>query len=265
MPCEKEFAVGQITVIASIKGGVGKTVLAAGLAHSFAALGARVLAVDLDLGAGGLDLALGKENAVTPTLPDLVSGAVQPQRLTPDPDGITFLSAPVLFGTDPFAGVKQEDFDRTVALLKESYDQLIFDLPAGGGSAFPLLEQSGLADRILLVTTAAPTSVRAAERCAMQLKEPDKVRLILNAYRLSRPGDNVFPVTEIVQRAGVRIIGAIPWDPAAEKALAAGTPLSALPKSDGGRAIGNIALRLTGEEIPLFRGIASRRKRVRFY
>ncbi len=265
LPHGKESEVGQITAVASIKGGVGKTVVSAGLAFAFASLGARALGVDLDLGAGGLDLALGREDMLLPTLADVIRGDFSENDLFPGADGVAFLSAPVAFGADPFAGVKQEDFDRALLFLKDRFDQIVLDLPAGGGSAFPYLERSGLADRILLVTTSSPASVRAAERCAMQLSEPEKVRLVLNAYRLSRPDDNAYPVTEIIRRAGVRIIGAVPMDPGAEKALMAGTPLTAVPKSPAGKAISNIALRLTGEEVPLLDGVLRRGKRVRFY
>ena len=256
---------GQIACVTSIKGGVGKTVLAAGLTAAFVKMGFRVLAVDLDLGAGGLDIALGKTDTVGFTLPDLLHGQAKADSLVPSPDGVTFIPAPVSFGEDPFQGVEQEDFDRALSDLKERFDMVILDLPAGGGAAFPYLEKSGLVDRFLLVTTSAPTSVRAAERCAMRLREPEKAKLVLNAYRLSDPGDNSFPLTEIIRLSGVSIIGAVPYDREADRALLSGVPLTAWKKSRGGKAISNIALRLTGEEVPLFSGVLKGKKRLRFY
>ena len=50
---------GQIIVVTSLKGGVGKTVLSSSLSYRLAQLGKRALAVDMDLGTGGLDIALG--------------------------------------------------------------------------------------------------------------------------------------------------------------------------------------------------------------
>ena len=50
---------GQSIMIASGKGGVGKTWLSITLAHAFARQGARVLLVDADLGLANVDIQLG--------------------------------------------------------------------------------------------------------------------------------------------------------------------------------------------------------------
>ena len=49
----------RLTVIASGKGGVGKTCLAIGLAQALAETGARVALVDGDLGLANVDVSLG--------------------------------------------------------------------------------------------------------------------------------------------------------------------------------------------------------------
>ena len=120
-------------------------------------------------------------------------------------------------------------------------------------------------DQILLVSTAAPTSVRAAERCAMRLKQPEKAKLVLNSFRVSRPGDNPFGVVEIINRASVPILGVVPFDPGAEKALAKGIPLTGIRKSDAGKAICNVCSRLLGENVSLLHGVMKKKKRIRFY
>lgn len=257
---------GEILVVTSLKGGVGKTVLSAGLCYEWARQGKRVLAVDMDLGTGGLDIALGREDMICATLLDLLEDKIpQKEALTPGKDGVTFLSSPIFFGETSFGGVLQFRFNALLAELKEKFDFLLFDMPAGGGAAFPFLEKSDLVDRVLLVTTSAPTSVRAAERCAMRLKNPEKCKLVLNGYRFTHPEDNPFSVSEIIQRASVPIIGVIPRDGDVEKALETGVPLTGRPKSEGGKAIANIAKRLAGEEVPLLSGVVRKRKRFRFY
>ena len=50
---------GTAVMITSGKGGTGKTSLTAGVASCLAALGRRVLCVDLDIGLRNLDLTLG--------------------------------------------------------------------------------------------------------------------------------------------------------------------------------------------------------------
>ncbi len=257
---------GKIIVVTSLKGGVGKTVLSSSLAYESARRGERVLGVDMDLGTGGLDIALGREDSVIPTFLDLLSGQVQPdQALFPGDDGVYFLSAPVFFNESSLNEVSQETFNALLCYLKDVFDLVIFDMPAGGGAAFRFFEESGIVDQILLVTTAAPTSVRAAERCAMRLRQPEKARLILNSFRMTKPGDNPFGVVEVIHRTSVPIIGVVPFDNGAEKALAKGTPLAAVKKSTAGKAVGNILTRVHGERVPLLLGVIQKKKRKRFY
>lgn len=257
---------GQIIVVTGLKGGVGKTVFSAGLAYELARQGKRVLAVDMDLGTGGLDIALGREDSVLPTFTDLLSGTVRPEdALFPGDDGVFFLSAPVFFNERSLEDISFECFDNLLAYLKESFDFVIFDMPAGGGAAFPFLENSALVDLLLLITTSAPTAVRAAERCAMRLKTPEKIRLVLNSFHVSRPKENPFRIVEVIERASVPILGVIPFDASAERALAKGTPLSAKKKSPAGRAFRNVSSRLNGETVPLFYQVMPLRKRARFY
>ena len=257
---------GKIIITTSLKGGVGKTVFSASLAYALSRRGKRVLAVDMDLGTGGLDIALGRENDVAATLLDLLTGSFDPDRaLVAGDDGVYFLAAPVFFNPASLQEVTQESFDRVLATLKEQFDYVVFDMPAGGGAAFPLVENSSLADLYVLVTTAAPTAVRAAERCAMRLAEPEKAKLLLNCYRLSKPADNTFGIVEVIRRASVPILGVVPFDSGAEKALAKGIPLAADRKSIAGRAVGNVAGRIEEESIPLFDGVMNRSRRGKFY
>ncbi len=257
---------GEVIVVTSLKGGVGKTVFSSSLAYSFAQQGKRVLAVDMDLATGGLDIALGREDSVLPTLLDLLDGTLPVEEsLYPGDDGVVFLSAPVFFNESSLDEITQENFDRLLLYFKENFDAVIFDMPAGGGVAFRFLEDSPLVDLTLLVTTSAPTAVRAAERCAMRLKKPDQIRLVLNCFRTDKPQDNTFGVLEVIRRASVPIIGVVPYDLGAEKALAKGMPLSANKRSLAGKAVYNISKRIFGDSVPLFAGVLSGKRRNRFY
>ncbi|MBR7165192.1 MAG: AAA family ATPase [Clostridia bacterium] len=257
---------GQIIVVTSLKGGVGKTVFSASLAYAMARLGKRVLAVDMDLGTGGLDIALGREDSVLPTFLDLLNDpASREDAFVLGSDGIYFLSAPVFFNETALENVEQSAFDDLIAYVKDRFDAVIFDMPAGGGAAFRFLEDCPMVDQTLLVTTSAPTAIRAAERCAMRLKCPEKAKLLLNCFHVSRPGDNPFRVVEVIMRTSVPILGVVPFDEGAERSLAKGVPLAANKKSLVGNAAANVALRLMGETVPLFSGVMPKRKRIRFY
>ena len=65
---------GKIIIVASLKGGVGKTTLTAALSARLADMGKRVLAVDMDFGIRSLDIALGFENSAGPDCYDVIMG-----------------------------------------------------------------------------------------------------------------------------------------------------------------------------------------------
>lgn len=257
---------GKIIVVTSLKGGVGKTVFSAGASLELARRGQRVLAVDMDLGTGGLDIAMGREDTVAFTLIDLLTGIVSVEKaLVPGDDGVYFLASPVFFNESCLNSVTQENFNRLLLYFKETFDYILFDMPAGGGVAFHFFEESGLVDQTVLVTTSVPTAVRAAERCAMRLREPEKLKLLLNGYRFHRPDDNSFGIVEVIHRTSVPIIGVVPFDSLADRALTRGIPLTGLKKSVGGRAISNVVSRLTEQPVPLLDGVLKKKKRIRFY
>ena len=61
-------------VITSGKGGTGKTSITGGVASCLAALGHRVLCIDMDIGLRNLDVVMGLENRIVYNLVDVVEG-----------------------------------------------------------------------------------------------------------------------------------------------------------------------------------------------
>ena len=61
-------------VVASGKGGVGKTTVTANLGLALSALGARVALIDLDFGLNNLDVTLGVEGKILYDIGDVASG-----------------------------------------------------------------------------------------------------------------------------------------------------------------------------------------------
>ena len=65
---------GEIIVITSGKGGVGKTTTTANIGTGLAKLGKKVLVIDTDLGLRNLDVVMGLENRIVYNLVDVIEG-----------------------------------------------------------------------------------------------------------------------------------------------------------------------------------------------
>lgn len=88
---------GKVIVIASGKGGTGKTTLSANLSAAIAAKGKNVVAVDMDMGLRNLDVALGLESSIVYDVADVIEGnCVLDDALIKHPlfDSLFFIPAP---------------------------------------------------------------------------------------------------------------------------------------------------------------------------
>lgn len=147
--------------IASGKGGVGKTFLAASLAHALSRAGRRVLVIDADLGLANLDVQLGLTDtrhlgrALAEGRP-LVEAVVHDRGT-----GLDLLLG--ASGWRSLAALDGPALDRLVAelaTLARDYDTAVLDLPAGIGRR--TLALAGIADHAVLVVTSEPTALTDA-------------------------------------------------------------------------------------------------------
>jgi flagellar biosynthesis protein FlhG len=137
--------------VASGKGGVGKSNLAANLAVALGALGARVLLVDADFSQANLDLLLG----VHPRhdISHVLSGekAIE-EILVPGPPGVRLVpaasGAPELADLDDY---RLEVLLRAIGQLEGGADLVIFDTPSGVSRLVSALCLA--ADDTVMVTT----------------------------------------------------------------------------------------------------------------
>ena len=258
----------KLVMVCSYKGGVGKTTLSAALAHVAALNENRVIAVDLDLEFGGLDIALGAENAVGGSFLDLLgTDASLDKLLLPcQPHNLKLMAAPMAVPRQ-IGDVDPAQVEKALCLLKARADLVVMDMPAGGGPLFEKLATSPALDEILLVSTDAPTSLRSAEKCGVRLGHISgkPVRLCVNTYYVDAPRSNQAGLFSILNTVCLPAIGVIPFDPAVAASLSRGEPITAVENSPAGIAVENIFYRLAGEQVPLLDGIVTKRKRKKLY
>ena len=155
-------------VITSGKGGTGKTSLTGGVASCLAALGHRVLCIDMDIGLRNLDLTLGLSDRALMDFTDVLSGRCTLERAAvphPEIQGLFLLTAPVNLPGTPLDEAAMKALLRQA---REQYDYILMDSPAGLGEGFRLACCG--ADRAVVVSTTDASALRDAQRTVAVLR-----------------------------------------------------------------------------------------------
>jgi len=175
--------VGESIVVTSGKGGVGKTTTSANIGTALALEGRKVCLVDTDIGLRNLDVLLGLENRIVYDLVDVIEGnCTHQQALIKDKRCDTLFLIPAAQSKDKSA-VSSQQLRDLIAELKEEFDYVIIDCPAGIELGFKNAVVG--ADQAIVVTTPENTAVRDADRVIGLLEKEDvgKPKLIVNRYR----------------------------------------------------------------------------------
>jgi len=259
-------SVGHLVVVASGKGGVGKSAVTANLAAGLAKRGYRVGALDADLngpslarmlGVTGRPLGDGAEGLVPPTGADGVAvmsmELLQAEEDSPlrwkGPEGDAYLWRGVVE-----AGVTRE-------LISDvawgNLDVLLVDLPPGTDRIHRLLDIVPDLDRILLVTNPGRMSRSVVSRSLRLVEEerPGSVGLVANMTEFVCPDCGsttpLFPGAgdeELAASHGLDLWARIPFDPVLGANTDRGRPVATSePDSVSGRALGSLVSRLEAE------------------
>lgn len=242
---------GEAIVITSGKGGVGKTTTTANLGTVLASLGKKVVVVDGDTGLRNLDVLMGLENRVVYTLVDVIEGNCRlKQALIKDkrlPNLYLLPTAQTRDKTD----INKEDMLKVTEILKEDFDFILIDCPAGIEQGF---ENAVIgADWAIIVVNPEITSVRDADRVIGKLdaKGIDRHELIINRmnYEMTKKGE-MLGVDDIIDCLAVKLIGIVPEDKNVTVATNKGEPVALENKAMAGKAFNNIANRVLGNDVP---------------
>lgn len=243
------------------KGGAGKSAIAGPFCRLLARrTGQGVVAIDSDP-LPGLAYSLGVPSTDTPLPPELVEqvgedpditwrlragmtvlDAVE-QHTTEGPDGVRLLQFGKLRGHVRTIGPSQHAFRVIVRELADTDLHLVGDLP--GGTRQPFFGWAGFAEVIVVVAEATPSSMLSARRLARLADTEDSDQVVVAiANKAVDPGD----AERLGRFSGLRVIGAVPRDPALRDAERAGAALLDLaPASPAVEAVGSLVDVLTKE------------------
>lgn len=233
-------------IVASGKGGAGKSSLCAGLALSLASKGESVLVIDFDIGQSCVDFILGAQTSPVYNWGDALSGRCSPKEILSSEGSVFYISAPKRW-EDSFTAEKMK---KTVEAFEKTFDYILFDSPAGLTGGFLLAAEC--ADSGIIVSTPDEVCVRAAANAADELFERgvDNVRLVINRFdRRPTEKGKFLNIDEVIDSVKVRLIGVVPEDKNITYCSSAG--FKSLDECPAKAAYARIAGRLCGKEIPL--------------
>jgi len=243
---EKEISLSpatRVVVVASGKGGVGKSTLTANLAYALSALGEQVGVLDGDVYGHSIPHMLGVHQrpiAVDEMIVPPVRGDLKLMSIGFFLDG----NAPVMW-RGPMLHRALEQFLSDVHWGE--LDTLVVDMPPGTGDVAISLGQLLPRAEVLVVTTPQPAAQQVAVRAA-QMAVKTGMRIlgaVENMSYLAGTGQELFGSgggQRLADEIGVPLLARIPLDPVLREAADEGRPVQEVaPESESARAISALA------------------------
>ena len=242
---------GELIAVLSGKGGTGKTSVCAGIATALAAAGRKVLCIDCDVGLRNLDISLGLSDSGALSFLDICQGHYPLTKAAAHPafPSLHFLTAPM---NCPAEAIDRTAFGDMLSQARRDYDYIFLDAPAGVDAGFRLV--AAFADRCILVTGPSPAAIRDASRAAelLELMGKTNVRLIVNRVKRKLFSAMELTIDDVMDTAGLPLLGIVPEDPYVTLAAAFGQPLVTYRRrSPASKAYTRISRRIQGLPEPI--------------
>lgn len=241
----------KVWIVASGKGGTGKSTLTANLGAALATAGHKTLLIDLDVGLRCLDICLGLDDRVLFDGMDVLEGNCRPRDAI-----LAHPILPSLFLLPTAQNRRPKDFDAqrleaVCSRLVEEYDVILLDCPPGLEPIPACAAQSAF--RGLIVATPEPTAIRDADRVAAEFAAAGVAEsyLVVNRFRPDYEIKGLAqPPAEIAVSLGLPLLGAVPEDEAVMAATLSGVPVVLRqPDSPAARIFTALAGRLPGKDL----------------
>lgn len=233
-------------ILASGKGGVGKSSLTAGIAIELCNMGQNVLVIDFDIGMGCLDLILASDDTGIFNWGDVVKGSCEPMQAIRSTVGPSLLTAPTRFDCD----YTEDSVRDMIAEYDDLFDYILMDAPAGVSGGFLLA--ATCADEGIIVSTADEVCVRVGAFAGEKLSDlgVTDIRLIINRFnkKLTSQG-HYLNIDEVIDATVLQLIGVVPEDKKISYCSVVG--MTTLDSSKAKEAFKRIAMRLEGFNVNL--------------
>jgi len=211
---------GQVVVVTSGKGGVGKTTTTASLGYGLAELGYSTCVIDFDVGLRNLDIHFGMERRIIYDFVHVINQEAKlSQALVKDKKNPQLLLLAASQTKDKTA-LTEDGVERVLNELRGMCDYILCDSPAGieSGAYHAML----FADKAVVCTNPELSSVRDSDkmigfissksRRALEGKSPVDQRLLITRYNPERvANEDMLSVKDISDLLGnIPLVGVIP-------------------------------------------------------
>jgi septum site-determining protein MinD len=250
----------KVLVVTSGKGGVGKTTTTAAVGAALAQSGKKVVVVDFDVGLRNLDLVMGAERRVVFDLINVVQGVSKlSQALIRDKRLENLYLLPASQTRDKDA-LTEEGVGRVIAELRETFDWIICDSPAGIERGATLAMR--YADEAIIVTNPEVSSVRDSDRIIGMLDsktakaekgERVEKHVLITRYDAARASrGEMLSIEDVLEILASPLLGIVPESQDVLRASNVGSPVTLnSPASAPARAYLDATRRLLGEKLEM--------------
>ena len=255
-------------LIASSKGGVGKSTTALGVSAAYARMGKRVLLLDLDVTSRSLDMLLGAEGITTSDFGDVIDGGEVSTAAVAPIDALPTLKLISACNADRISSLAKELEKSEGEIIRAGVERIIADgdydiivCDTGGGLDFACAV-ADLFNMTLITSEQGKTSIRGAEYAASRLMShgATTMRLVICAFDLRAvKKENRAGVIEMIDSSALVCVGVVPFDEKLQGLQDKGKISD--EKSTTAIAYRNIATRLSGYDVKLFEGMGKLSKR----
>ena len=201
----------QVIMIASGKGGTGKSTVATFLATELSLKGKKTFLTELDMGLRSIDVISGISDMAVYDIGDVLDGACSWEKAvvkSPYTNNLHIMPAP-----GKKTGVKFENLKKLTDEIYSNYDYIIIDTAAGLGEAFTAA--LAVSSTAIIVCTADTVSVRDARIVSDEIyyNSVKDIRLIINKFDKNTFKHSGFlDGDQIIDACCTQLLGVIPYD-----------------------------------------------------
>ena len=195
-------------VIASGKGGVGKTSLCVGIGKAISARGMRVLLIDCDC-LRSLDVLTGVTEQMVYNFGDVVFGRCAPMDAVYENDGLSVVTCP-----ESYDNISDFSMKWLIGKYEKHFDYILLDAPAGIERGLHMA--LSVADRAIVISTPDLVCVRSACIAGREIEKAGikNIRLVIN--RVSKRDimrGRLLNIDSVIDATQIQLIGIVPEDP----------------------------------------------------